>query len=218
MEIKLKQCSKCGEWKPETPEYFRRSHSKFRSDCKSCANEYDRLYYATHSEEAYERKLRSYFANPKRHNEYSRRYYALHAKESNARSKNYRNQHPEKIKEYDRKRRSLKAKLPVSFNNDDEKYALEYFHGYCAVCNQPLRDLFGDRMPHMDHWIALTDPRPDNPGTVPWNMVPLCNQCNSSKGSHDPHDWLIREYGSRYALNIENRVQVFFSTVRKSNA
>lgn len=37
----LKQCNKCGEWKPATPEHFRihkQNRSGFRSPCKACQN------------------------------------------------------------------------------------------------------------------------------------------------------------------------------------
>jgi 5-methylcytosine-specific restriction endonuclease McrA len=113
--------------------------------------------------------------------------------------------------------RILKITLPYSFSFDDEARALDYFHGYCAVCGKPLRDLFGEIEPHLDHWIALSDPRLDNPGTVPTNMVPLCNKCNLSKHNADPVKWLNGKFGPRKAKQIQQRVEAYFQWVREQD-
>ncbi len=44
MKIALKKCSKCGESKPATPEYFHRNKSNndgLRYDCKECSERYN---------------------------------------------------------------------------------------------------------------------------------------------------------------------------------
>lgn len=51
----------------------------------------------------------------------------------------------------------------------------------CAYCGRRAKRLT------RDHFIPLTDPK--CPGTVPWNIVPACVSCNSSKRNRDPHDW-----------------------------
>jgi hypothetical protein len=90
-------------------------------------------------------------------------------------SRRWRAKNPDKHRNYERRRNTRKKQLPFNFTVDDEKRALEYWHGCCAICGRQLRDLFGETEPQFDHWIPLTDKRPDNPGTVPENMVALCN-------------------------------------------
>lgn len=53
----------------------------------------------------------------------------------------------------------------------------------CAYCGRRAKRLT------RDHFIPLIDPK--CPGTVPWNIVPACVSCNSSKGKRDPHEWFM---------------------------
>jgi hypothetical protein len=70
----------------------------------------------------------------------------------------------------------------------------------------------------MDHWIALSDPRPDNPGTVPTNIVPLCHGiggCNNRKSNRDPVEFLETEFGVRRARQILTRINAYFAWVKE---
>lgn len=42
MTIKYKVCTKCGESKPATTEFFHRKRNSIRADCKACASDYAR--------------------------------------------------------------------------------------------------------------------------------------------------------------------------------
>ena len=46
-DITYKVCSKCGEEKPMTTEYytFRKESGKFRNECKDCMKNYHKKYY-----------------------------------------------------------------------------------------------------------------------------------------------------------------------------
>jgi len=115
------------------------------------------------------------------------------------------------------RRRARKESLPSNFIEDDWHYALEYFHGCCAVCNRPLVDLFSTHTAAQDHWIPITDPRPDNPGTVPHNILPLChgeNGCNNRKRNRDPVSFLEETFGKRRSRRILDRINAFFMTTR----
>jgi hypothetical protein len=68
--------------------------------------------------------------------------------------------------------------------------------------------------------IPLTDPRPDNPGTVPTNIVPLCHGvdgCNLSKSNGDPIEWLTSRYVPRKAKQILARIQAYFDSLKERN-
>ncbi len=70
----------------------------------------------------------------------------------------------------------------------------------------------------MDHWIAISDLRPDNPGTVATNMIPLCHGisgCNNKKQNKDPIEWMRQEYGTRKAKPIIARIEAYFEWVRE---
>jgi 5-methylcytosine-specific restriction endonuclease McrA len=61
---------------------------------------------------------------------------------------------------------------------EGQEVILELFDGHCAYCERPAET--------WDHVVAVA-----NGGqTVPWNIVPACRSCNSSKGTSDLWDWL----------------------------
>src|SRR5258708_1456733 len=75
--------------------------------------------------------------------------------------------------------------LPNTFTEVQRKFALQYWQGRCAIC--------GKESQCFDHWIPISNIA--CPGTVADNLIPLCLQCNSIKGSRG-EEWLIAEYGS----------------------
>ena len=68
----------------------------------------------------------------------------------------------------------------------------------------------------MDHWIPASDPSPDNPGTVPTNIIPLCHgidSCNQSKSNKSAATWLTERYGPRKAAVILTRIEGYFASL-----
>lgn len=111
------------------------------------------------------------------------------------------------------RRRARKQALPNVWTHHDWLKCLEYWHYSCAVCGKQLRDLFKNIEPHADHWIAITDPRPDNPGTVRSNMICLCSPCNESKCNSSPDEWLKKKYGTRLANITLKRITDYFDWI-----
>lgn len=114
---------------------------------------------------------------------------------------------------YWHKRRALQRQLPMNFTDDDWQRALDYFNGCCAVCGRP-RGLWHTLA--KDHWIPLSSPCPDNPGTVPTNIVPLCGGvggCNESKNNRDATEWLRWRFGKRKARQTLKRIEEYFAWV-----
>jgi hypothetical protein len=151
----------------------------------------------------------------------AKRHYETHRELCAEQSREYRKSHQQQIRDQKRidkqNRRTRILLLPSNFTRRDWQRAVEYFHGCCAVCGRPLKDLFGTHTGAADHWIAVTDNRTDNPGTVPENMLPLChgqNGCNLSKGNKDPIEWLIEKYGKRKANQILKRITTYFEWVK----
>ena len=144
------------------------------------------------------------------------RYYQENKDEIAARLLRYRQENKDKIAAKDARRRARKNGLPNDWTAKDEQYAFDYFEGLCAVCGKPLNGFWHTGA--MDHWIPITADVEDNPGTVPWNMVPLCHGidgCNNSKNAKMPEEWLIEQYGKRKAGQIIKRIEAFFDTVRQ---
>lgn len=114
----------------------------------------------------------------------------------------------------DLRRMAREKSLPVAFNKTHWQHCQDYFGHRCAACGRP-RGLWHTLA--ADHWIALTDPRPDNPGTVPWNIVPLCHGdggCNNSKHAREATEWLIERYGKDRAREILERINAYFEMVK----
>lgn len=113
-----------------------------------------------------------------------------------------------------------KRGLPDTFTADDWSRGLAYFKDRCAVCGRKVlygADLFGSYTLAMDHWIPLTSP--DCPGTVPWNIVPLCHGhggCNNRKRNRNAHEWLMEHFHGdiRKVAQCESRVQRYFANMR----
>jgi 5-methylcytosine-specific restriction endonuclease McrA len=199
-------------------EELRESYRHYHAEHASERNEASRIYKLEHPEEMHEYSRRYYAEHAEERGEYAHRYYAEHVEERGEYARRYRAQHPDKMQDSERRRRAREASLPFNFSTFAADRALEYFHGCCAVCGKPLRDLFGDIKPHFDHWIPLSDPRENNPGTVTTNMVGLCNKCNMSKHDHDPIDWLNMKFDQRKAKRIIQRVETYFDWVRRQDA
>lgn len=232
----MKRCNTCGEEFLATSDFF---HIRLErpdglcSRCKTCRLESQRKYRENNREKLIRKKKayreqnrekikgynQKYYAeNSEKRIEYSLRYNQINSENVRKQRRKYRKTHPEKERVKYIFRRTRKAKLPFGFTQKDEAFALDYFNGCCAVCGRPLRDLFGEHTVAMDHWIALTDPRPDNPGTIPTNLLPLChgiNGCNNKKSNRDPVEWLQTEFGKRKAMRILERIETFFATICK---
>jgi len=214
-----------------------------RSQCKECVREYNRVYREANPEKVRERKRVYYAANSEKVNEKSRVYraanpeklrerdrvyYAANPEKVREKNRVYREANPEKLRERKRvyyaanpekgrvngqRRRSRKANLPNTLTTAEWYYAIDYFHGYCAVCDRPLKDLFVTHTASADHWIPLTK----GGGTTADNIVPLCSGedgCNNSKHNAMPEVWLALKFGKRKARVILQRINAYFELVK----
>lgn len=113
------------------------------------------------------------------------------------------------------RRQARKRDLPDTLTTEEWTNALEYFHGCCAVCGRQFNDLFNTHTLAADHWIPLSSP--DCPGTVAWNIVPLCHGiggCNNSKHNKDPLEWLIDKYGKQRGRKLFNKINQYLEYIK----
>lgn len=209
-----KRCTKCGNVFPTTAEYFHSQKSgKFgvKGQCKACVRVAKAKYNSEHVEEtrAYSVQYRA------EHPEYNAKYYAAHAEKERARVAKYNAAHPEAHAASEHRRRACKRSLPDTFTGDEAIATLTYWQWKCAYCGVQLNQLsmFEDIKLHFDHYIPLSDPRRDNPGSVRGNMVPACHKCNLSKQNGDPIIWITRKFPHK-AKKIIAAIESYFKAVQ----
>jgi hypothetical protein len=187
----FRRCHKCRKELPMTEDFFyrdRKGKNGLGYQCKECANEKADQWSAN---------------NPKRSGEIKKEWYYSNIEKARSISKTS-----------GQKRRDKKRRLPNAFTEYDWEFSINYFNGCCAVCERPLRDLFSTHTAAMDHWIPFSSP--DCPGTIPSNIVPLCqgqDGCNNSKSNRNAQEWLLKKFGKRKATQILSRVEKFFEVV-----
>jgi hypothetical protein len=222
----LKQCNHCKQQFPATPEFFYRDKanpSGLRPECKSCGLAAVKAYQAKHPEKVRAANKRQWAENREQQQARKRASRAKNPQQHRDENKRYRERHAEEVRERKRKyravnestRKARKTGLPCSLTTAEWERCLDYWQHCCAVCGRPV-GLWHTLA--REHWIALSDPRPDNPGTVATNIVPLCHGmggCNNSKHNRDAIEWLTERYGKRKAKQITQRVQRYFEWVRE---
>jgi len=163
-------------------------------------------------EKVKEQKRKSWHKHSKQINARNRNKWLANRAEINARNRRKYAEDPTKRLQYSHRRRAQRRGLPHTFNDKEARAALEYWHWKCAYCGISLLQLsmFDDIQTHFDHYIALTDPRPDNPGTVATNMLPTCRSCNDSKNKYNATKWLTCRFGKSQAHVIISLIQGYF--------
>lgn len=231
-----RRCYKCKEYFPETSEYFPRVKGKLAYICKPCNQKHAEDWIAQNREKYLEKKrlwrernrekLRKqesdrYWAERDNKLEYARQYRETHRGILREKTKQYFTQNPQVLKQQNRRRKSRMRNLPHTFTEAQECQMLAYWDYKCAGCGKHA-GIWIKLVP--DHWIAISDPRPDNPGTVATNMIPLCHSkpgipagescCNESKKNKPAYEWLVQRFGKRKADQIMKRIQAYFEWVK----
>jgi 5-methylcytosine-specific restriction endonuclease McrA len=224
--MNMKRCSTCKQEVPFTPEYFHRSKAHpngLYPICKKCVRAKKRKFDAENRElvNARERarqhairdelnvsRRERYAANPKPKRISDQRYYAKAKHKIQRRQLKWAHEKPEKKKAIGARYRARKHSLPHDFTGSDWQYALDYFNGCCAYCGNPPG--LWNRLA-VEHYIPVTDP--GCPGTVPTNIVPACQSCNSSKHDALPDEWLERQFGKRQAAIIKAAIERYFKSL-----
>ena len=208
MEPASKRCSKCGVVKPLAE--FGKNKSR-KDGCQDYCNECRHQYRASNgnheaarvqrwrdnNKELAAEYARGYQAANKQHlAEYIRRWRADNNEHINEKKRQYRTNHPDIQRIAGHRRRARKRELPHDWTKADMVHALRVFDNKCAACGTGLLL----EAVHWDHVIPISDKRPDNPGTVPGNMAPMCSKCNQSKHTTDYRAWFKRNGYNLQAL------------------
>lgn len=76
------------------------------------------------------------------------------------------------------RRRARKKSLPDTLTPEEQQEILDTFSYSCVICEEAYE--------HMDHFIPLFS---GHGGTTKENMIPMCSECNMSKGAKNPFEW-----------------------------
>jgi hypothetical protein len=213
----IRRCTECKQIL-DYSEFYKdaRSSDGLYSCCKSCFLKRSKHSYENHVDVIREKartraRLEKDQRRPRR-----REYSKANADKIHEYSLKYYNDpdNREKRKVNVQRRLARKRNLPDTYTGQDWLDCLNCFGHCCAACGRP-RGLWHSLA--MDHWIPLTDPRSDNPGTVPWNIIPLCHGidgCNNSKAARDPIEWLTDKFGSVKAKRISAKIQSYLDIVK----
>ena len=228
---KQQRCSNCRKevrkqnqkrWYEENKErILTERKARYWSDPETCRAK-SRDWHHAHLEQAHAQSRKWRIANPERSRDIKTEWQRKHPDKFKAIQDRYRLRRPEVSRATVLRRRARKHDLPDQYTKDDWKFALEYWGYGCAVCGKQA-DMW--TVIAQDHWIALTDPRSDNPGTVPKNVLPLCHPkrgntegylcCNQSKLNKDADEWLVSRFGKDKARRIRKRIKDYFEVVNQ---
>jgi len=144
--------------------------------------------------------------NPKKHRQmlengkedklvYNKQYYQDNKETMNKRLQNWRKENPELNAIYVQVRRHRKKNTITSYNMNIWGETLEYFNNECAYCGTTKKQLT------QEHIIPLVK----GGGYLRSNIIPACQNCNSSKGIKDMAKWYKQQpyYNKKNLLKIK---------------
>lgn len=157
----------------------------FRTTCKVCDNQTNKLYKENNKNKTKEQWRLWYEENKEYKNEYDRNYRV----ENSVRISDYNKKYQKKYRQSKRGKavrskhyhiRQAKIKnLEYSFTEEDWLNCKQYFSFECAYCGDKPEILT------QDHFIALNN----GGGYAKHNIIPCCFSCNSSKQDKNFYEW-----------------------------
>jgi len=212
--IKVKYCTKCENDKPVGEFTFLKSQNRYISRCRNCETIRKCNWARLHEDKDRVRKVakKHYQDNKERLDAYQKEYRSRPGVQErrNKLGRDYHKNNLVKMRAlyaaHQSKRRALKNSLSILWDDKiAEKVNLDWEFKCCYCSN----DIMGKV--HFDHFIPISVK--DCPGTVPWNMVPSCQSCNSSKHNKDPYKWK----GAR-GYDILSRIELYLDKMRETYA
>ena len=189
--VVYKQCSKCGEWKLETIEYFyMRNKSKpelgFCSECSDCTRKDSLNYHYENRDGLIAKKRIWYQENREKEIERDRQHRLENLEYHQMKDRKWRENNPEKTKKYSIYRYLHKKH---NINNQEWENCKKYFDYKCAYCGLPIEEHYYTRNGitklgdfHKEHFNH-------NGSNGLENCVPSCENCNSSKRKKNFEEW-----------------------------
>lgn len=233
----------CKRELPATIVYFSRDTRKrdgLFSSCRDCERERAQQLYAQNIERRREKALLYGAQHRQEKKDYARQYRADNPEKVKKSFAAWQKPNLEKIKADQRRRyaedpetgreksrlkgrrrRARKRNLPDTLTVSQFERCLDYWGHKCAICG---RERGSNHIIVEEHWIPLSDPRPDNPGTVATNILPMCHSikggkhgCNNTKNARNPQEWLTEKLGEFGAKRKLIEIRAYFDWVRQQD-
>lgn len=182
----IKKCSKCGEEKPATVEYFHKNGNGLCTKCKVCVKAYNKAHYEVNRG----RKKLYREARKETKAEYDKAYREANKETIAEQKKAYYEEHKEAIAERDKayyrtpkgKFRMIKKgakERDINFSLPFKLYESQLWGKPCHYCGCEIEATGLDR-------------KDSNRGYTPDNVVPCCFDCNTKKNTK-PYQVFIEE-------------------------
>lgn len=183
-----KTCTKCGQTKPRTNEYFyknQRSPDGLRPDCSACGKKRSNSYASENRQRARDRANEWRMNNLERKKVSNRNWYEKNKKTIRAEWKEKYHADPERYKVSSRVRRARVKGVP--FERYRVEDVIDRYGTICHLCNKEI-DLSAPRQMkvpgwqnglHMDHVIPISKNGPD----VLDNIRPAHGLCNIQRNN-----------------------------------
>jgi hypothetical protein len=196
-----KTCTKCGEEKPATLEYFHKKREALTPACKMCRTQSAKAHYKANREAVSERNIAYYKANKEAITEKKKARYLANREAAIEQGKAYykanRETFLEKVKARYRtpkgKFTNIKKKAKqrgINFSLPFELYETQLWGKPCHYCGCEIE-------------ITGLDRKDNSKGYSRDNVVPCCFNCNRKKNNR-PYDQFIQE--QKEARTIINNV------------
>ena len=207
-EIKERKCSQCGEWKPETTEYFylvnkSKPEKGFKSECKKCTVKNSMKYRKEHPDKK--------FINDKNYSE------TQAGRESKRKSFKKRydegviqvwiDNNPDKMQKYAQDRQHKNHKI----TQEEWNACKTYFNNSCAYCGLPKDEHFILRKGEIVNYDLHKEHVDDDGDSDLSNCVPSCQSCNSQKWKFALDEW----YNSNNPNYTEERFNKIMNWINK---
>jgi len=194
--IKERRCTTCGEWFPETIEYFymcnkSKPEKGFQASCKKCEIKKN----SKHQKENYDQKRIYFHENYLEKKDYyfenAYRYRENNFEKNQEDQRKWRQKNPEKCKYHASKHRNHDV------TKKEWQACLKFFDFKCAYCGMTLKEHKNKYMEQL-HKEHVDD---DGYNDIR-NCVPGCKSCNSSKHESSLEEWYLKqEYYSEECIN-----------------
>lgn len=211
------------EYRKANRESIRKQSRQYRLANREKVQESHRQYIASNRNKWREYDKQYRLANLDRRRQTGRESYRRNQATALIRVRKYEALNRDKVRKWrqvvSHNRRARVKNLPHDFTTEDRDRMMDYWNHCCCVCGRPA-GLWHTIA--IEHWVAIADLRPDNPGTVATNLVPMCHSikdgqggCNNSKQSKDAVEWLTELFGKTKAQQITKRVLNYFKWVKE---
>ena len=138
-----KICSKCGEEKPSTTEYFGKMKSSkdgLRGQCKDCMKEYKKQYRKENKESIQQYEKQYYQENKEKRKEYDKQYHKENKEKRNGYDKQWRKENKEYLEQWRKENKEKRNEYKKQYRKENKEEIKEYFRQYRKENKEEIKE------------------------------------------------------------------------------